>query len=219
MAGRLRADSIGERGYPLADRRRLVVDDVVDARDVLFDRKHGGDGRVLEMDERENSIAAADDRELPLANRPDPAVVAGAVEAAVAERDPAGVRDDAIEVAHGGIACPRARHRRGVELVLLGLDPTALARVSHTGEALGDEAPNASLACGGEQRVRPLSPEAVGRRERLVEVPREPSILQRCRLVDDRLGLRFEHGLTHGARIEQIKCDRLCPERPYALGA
>ena len=36
--------------------------------------------------------------------------------------------------------------------------------------------------------------------------------------MDDRVGLGFEDGLAHGARVEQVEHDRLRPERPYAFG-
>jgi hypothetical protein len=35
--------------------------------------------------------------------------------------------------------------------------------------------------------------------------------------MDDRLGLGFEDGLPHSARVEQIERDRLRAERPYPL--
>ena len=35
--------------------------------------------------------------------------------------------------------------------------------------------------------------------------------------MDDRVGLGREHGLAHGAGVEQVERDRLRPERPDAL--
>lgn len=45
-----------------------------------------------------------------------------------------------------------------------------------------------------------------------------PQTRQSGRLVDDRVGLGFEDGLAHGARVEQIERDRLRPERPDTFG-
>src|SRR6266542_6268125 len=89
---------------------------------------------------------------------------------------------------------------------------------SESGEALGEEAGHACLARGGQERVGALAPKPVGLREAAVEVPGEAHIRQRGCLVDDRVGLGFEHGLAHGARVEQVERDRLRPERPYTLG-
>src|SRR6266508_3460126 len=164
-----------------------------------------------------DGAAVADDRELPLAHWLDHPVVGGAVEAAVAKRDPAGVRDRLVEMGHRGVglACPC--RGVGVERIVLVLDRATLARVAEAGEALGDAPGHAGLARGGQQVVRALGPKPVGLREAAVEVPGEAHIRQRGRLVDDRLGPGFEHSLAHCARVEQIERDRLRPERPYTL--
>ena len=71
--------------------RDSLVDDVVDAASLAFEREHGGCGGVVEVDERGDAAAVARDRELALAYWLDPLVVRGAVEGAVAKRDPAGL--------------------------------------------------------------------------------------------------------------------------------
>ena len=107
----------------------------------------------------------------------------------------------------------------GVEWIVLRLDHASLAHVAHAREALGDEAADAPLACGGEQASVPSV------RSRLVSLngrsrlPRETDVRQRGRLVDDRLRLRLEHGLAHCPSVEQIECDRLCAQRTHAFGA
>jgi hypothetical protein len=106
----------------------------------------------------------------------------------------------------------------GVEGIVLGLDRAALACVAEAGEALGDESAHAGLVRGGQKSVGALGPEPVGRREAMVQLPREARIRQRGRLVHDRVGLGFEDGLAHSARLEQVERDRLRPERPYPLG-
>jgi hypothetical protein len=105
-------------------------------------------------------------------------------------------------VSHRSVRLARRRHRAGVEAVVLGLDRPALARVPRAGEALGDEPAHARLACGGQQCVGALDPQPVGLRERAVEVPGEAHIRQSGRLMDDRVGPAFEHGLADGARVE-----------------
>ena len=50
------------------NRSGLVVDDVVDPRRALLEREHGGGGRIVQVDEEGDAVAAADDRELSLAH-------------------------------------------------------------------------------------------------------------------------------------------------------
>src|SRR5207249_3346151 len=58
---RLGADRLGQEREPLAHRRGLVVDDVVDALGALLEGEHGGRRGVLEVDERPDTAAVADD--------------------------------------------------------------------------------------------------------------------------------------------------------------
>ena len=214
---RLGAQRLREHRQPLAHRRGLVVDDVEDARPVVLEREHGRRRGVVEMDPRRDAPAVADDRVLPLAHRLDQPVVGGAVEDPVAERDPAGVGDRLLEMAHRGARLARRRDRGGIEGVVLGLDQTALARGPEAGEALRDEPADARLARGREQRVGALGPQPVRLRERAVEVAREGQVRQGRRLVDDRVRRGLEHGPAHGRAIEQIERDRLGAERPEVL--
>jgi hypothetical protein len=62
----------------------------------VLEGEHGRRGGVVEVDERQVAATVSDDRKLPLPHGPDQSVVVGAVEAAVAERDPAGGRDDLL---------------------------------------------------------------------------------------------------------------------------
>jgi hypothetical protein len=166
------------------------------------------------VDEREDAAAVADDRELPLAHRVDQPVVGGAVEAAVAKRDPAGRGHRLIEMAHGGVGLARGCRRAGVKRVVLGLDRPALARVAHAGEALGDEPHDARLARGGQQVVGSLGAKPVGLREATVEVAGEAHVRQSGRLMTDRVRPGLEDRPAHGVRIEQIERDRLDAEPP-----
>ena len=67
----------------------------------------------------------------------DQPVVRGSVEAAVAERGPAGLGDRSVEAGHRGIGLLRVRRRAGVERVVLGLHRPALAGVPVRGGATG----------------------------------------------------------------------------------
>src|SRR5215218_7749399 len=73
---------------------------------------------------------------LPLAHGLEQPVVGSAVEAAVAKRNPTGVGDRLIEMAHRGVGLAGGRDRGGVERIVLGLDRPALACVPEAGEAL-----------------------------------------------------------------------------------
>jgi hypothetical protein len=129
------AERLRERRQPLAHRGGLVVDDVVQAGSVVSEREHGRGGGVVQVDERGDAAAITDDRELPLAHGPDQPVVGGAVEAAVAKRDPAGVGDRLVEMTHRRVGLARHGRRGGVERIVLGLDRPALPGVAVTGEA------------------------------------------------------------------------------------
>lgn len=160
-------------------------------------------------------VSCADDRELPLAHGLEQRVARGAVEAVVAQRDPAGIADRLVEMAHRGIRLAGRRNRSRVERVVLALDRAALARIAQAREALGQEPAHAGFPSRGEQRVRPLRAQPVGLRERAVHRPGETHVRERGRLMDDRLGLALEHRLPYGARVEQVERDRPGAGRPH----
>src|SRR5262245_46303192 len=113
------------------------------------------------------------------------ASVRGTVEAAVAKRDPAGVRDRLIEMAHRRVRLERRCRRDRVEWIVLALDRSAVAGVAHAGEALCVEAGDAGLARGGKQVVGAFRAKPVRLREGAVEVPAEARVRERSRLMDD----------------------------------
>ena len=217
--GRLGAEHLGEHRQPLAYRGGLVVDDVVEAGAVAFEREHGRRGGVVQVDPRPDPATVTDCRELPLAHRLDQPIVGRAVEDPVAKRDSAGVADRLVEVAHRFAGLVRRRNRCGIERVVLALHGSALARVAVVRVALGEEPAHARLAGGGEQRVGPLGPQPVRLMEAAVEVLEVAQVCQRRRLVNDRLGLGFEHRLAHRAGVKQVEGDRLRAERPHAVAA
>src|SRR5262249_17235578 len=98
---------------------------------------------------------------------------------------------------------------------LLTIPPS---RISQAGEALSDEPAYACFARRGEQDVRTFSAQPVGLGEGAVEVPGEANIRERGRLVDDGVGLCFQHGRAHGGWVDQIQRDRFRAERPQAFG-
>jgi hypothetical protein len=152
-------------------------------------------GRVVDVDERPDAAAVADDREAALADQLDLVAArcqAGArpVEAAVAQRDAAGLRDGLLEAADRRERLAHRRHGVGVERVVLRLDRSPGAGVRPAGERLGDEAARAGLARAGEQVVGALRAEAVGEREGAVEVAQAGQVAERGELMDDRVGPR-----------------------------
>src|SRR5262249_22936520 len=52
-----------------------------------------------------------------------------------------------------------------------------------------------------------------------VEVPPEARIRERGRLMDDRIGLPFQDGVSHRGGIEQVEHDRLGAKRTYTVAA
>ena len=58
-----RAEYLGEVGQPFGDLRRVVVDDVVDPGLTALDRRRRRGRRVVDVDQRPDPAAVADDRE------------------------------------------------------------------------------------------------------------------------------------------------------------
>ena len=222
MPRRLRAQRLGEHRQPLAHRRGLVVDDVVDGRPVVLEREHGRRGGVVEVDPRPDAAAVADDRELPLADRLDRAVVGGAVEDAVAQRDPAELRDRLVrDGACAAAVCSRvgraACGSSGSSSVLTG-PPSRAYR------------PKPATLCATNRRT-PASRAAASS----ASVPVVRSSFVRATVLS-RLRLNFTFAsavaswtiasgslsstaFAHGPRVEQVEQHRLRAERPQAIGA
>jgi len=74
----------------------------------VFERQHGRSGSVIEVDERCDAAAIADDGELPLVEGFEHPVVGCAVEAAVAQRDSAGCGHGLVERTAWGSSKSRA---------------------------------------------------------------------------------------------------------------
>jgi hypothetical protein len=183
----------------------------------VLEREHGRRGGVVQMDPRGEAASVTDDRELSLAHRLDEAVVGRAVEDAVAKYDPAGVPDRLVEVRHRGGGLQHPGHRGWIERIVLCLDRSASALIEHAGEALRDEPGGARFTRGCQERIGALRAQPVRLDKALVQVPRELDIRQRCRFMDDRVGLRREHRTAHGGRVEEVERDRLGAERAYAF--
>src|SRR6266487_5030406 len=103
----LGAERAGEFRQPDGDGCRLVVDDVVDAWCAVLDSGDGRGRRVVDVDERPDATAVADDRELALAHEVGEVTVEGeagawSVEVGVAKDNPfhaLGSQDGVFEVA------------------------------------------------------------------------------------------------------------------------
>ena len=79
-----------------------------------------------------------------------------------------------LEVADRGERLARVGRRLGVERVVLGLDPRAVARVRPAREALPHEPAGAGRPRGGDQVVGALDAQAVGEREALSKLRVSP---------------------------------------------
>ena len=210
--GRFRAEGDRCRGQPLRHRCRVVVDDVVDPAPPARDGGHGGLRRVLDVDERPHAAAAANYRELPLADLLDVLAApaergTGAIEAPVAQDDalgPAGARDRALEIADRIERMAHSPRRRGIERVVLGLERPAGAGEGPPREALGDEPAYSDCPAGGQQIVGPLRPQAVGRGEVSVEVADVERARKRGQLMHDHLGLGLGDRKRHLLGVERI---------------
>ncbi len=183
----------------------------------MFDCEDGRDGGVVEVDERHEAFAVANDRHEPFAHGLEELVAGVAVEAAVAERDPAGGGNHPVEVGHRGERRLGPPGRDWDERVVLRLDHPTLHGVAVGGEALGDEPLHARLARRVEEGVGALGPEPVGLGEGFIELPGKAATGKRRRLVDDHLRPGVEHGFAHGCGIEQVERDRLGPKGLHVL--
>ena len=209
----LGAERLGVDRHPLAHRRRLVVDDVVDAGGAALERGHRRRRRVVDVDEGEGAGALADHRQPALHHflgLLTAAVVVGAgpVEPAVAEDDALdalGGEDLPLEVGHRLECRPEAAGGVVEQRRLLVLDPAALRPVGE-GDALGDDAPRARRPRRGDQVARPLDPDPVGRRQ--VVALRVVSRRQRGEKVDDRGGSRGGDRGGQPIGVEDVADDR-----------
>src|SRR5437660_2296627 len=66
---RFRPHCFGKHWQPLRDRRRVVVNYVVDPRRPVVERPHSRCGDIVQMDERPDARAATDDGQSPAANQ------------------------------------------------------------------------------------------------------------------------------------------------------
>ena len=160
------------------------------------------------------AAAVADHRELALLdhlplNRAGREPGPGAVEAAVAEGDPTRAGDRRFELLD---RLERRTHLLGgllVQRVVLGLDRAADPRVGPGREALRDEALDARLAGGREQVVSALGAQAVGGRERALELAQVEVAAERRHLVDDGVGPGVGHGGAEAVAVEAVDHYRL----------
>jgi hypothetical protein len=200
----------------LRDRRRLVVDDVVDPAAVLERGNRRGRG-VVGVHERPDRTAVAGDRHPPLADEFDHRVARPwAVEHAVTQ-------DDALErrghhcLLHVADRVERAalRLRRvRVQRIVLGLDGASGALVRPAGEALRHEPPDTGGARGRKQVVGAARPQLVGCRERAVEVAQVRRPGERGHLVDDRVRFGVGNRLSDRCRVETVDKDGLGAQVP-----
>ena len=159
---------------------------------VVLEREHRGRGGVVEVDERRDAAALADDRELALAHRLEQPVVGGAVEAAVAQRDPAGVVTASSRYRIAALVSrvvATGVGSSGSSSVLTGPPSRAyrkLAKLWATKRRTPASRAAATSASVPSVRSRLVCANV---RSRLL---REPHVGQRGRLVDDRVGPRGE---------------------------
>src|SRR5712691_11860773 len=138
----LRAEHLGKVRQPLGDRRRMVVDDVVDAGGAVLDGGERRGGDVVDVDERPDPGARADDRKATVANclHVNSAFAhrsAGSVERAVAQDeslDRGGAAHRCFEMTDGRERPAKPRRRVRIERIVLRLDRPALTRVRPAGE-------------------------------------------------------------------------------------
>ena len=140
--------------------------------------------------------------------------VPGAVEAAVAQHDPARLGRQPLEPADRGVGLADALRRVRVQRVGLGLDRAAGALARPAGERLRDQ----QLAVRRRQQVLgALGPQPVREREGLVDVAHVDAG-QRGHLVDDHVGVRgLDRGLDGGG-VEAVHDLRRGAERAQLAG-
>jgi hypothetical protein len=208
-----------EHRQPDTNRGRLVIHDVVDAGGLReLEREHRRRCRVVEVDKGCDPATVAHDRELALPDGARQRVVRGTIQAAVSQGDASCAGHRLVEIAHRSVGLAHRSEGCRIEWIGLGLGWPTDARVPGARKALGHEPTNTRLARSGEQRVRAPGAQLVGRREPSVEVPEVLHLLERGRLVNDRIGLGTQNGLADGPGVEQVELDRLRTERPDPIG-
>ena len=213
---RLRAHRRGEVGQPLRHRRRIVVDDVVDARLAPLHGRDRSGGGVVEVDERPHPGAAADDRHLAGADQLDHRLRRSRpVEAAVAQHDPGQRRlhHRLLQVLDGGHGLPLRLRGLGVERVVLGLHRPTGAAVGPACVALRDDLLDAARLGRGQQVPGPGRPQLVGRGEPAVEPPQVRRSGQRGHLVNDHVRLRLGDRSPDRDAVQPVHDDGTGAER------
>ena len=223
---RLGADGGGERRHPVARRRRLVVDHVVDARRAALDEGRAHLGGVVDVDEAGHPFAGPDDRVLTPRHPTADVALEGvpstrAVEGAVAEDHAvdAGAVDHCTlglgdRLCRGTERCRPARPQRPV----LALDQAA-GRIVEEGDAL----PDVALGRGSMRRTQQVggsfATNAVVVGVVLAELPGLQAALgQRGQLVDDNSRSRLGDRVDHPLLVEDVTDDRLGPEPAQRSG-
>ncbi len=213
-----RADRLRVLGQPVAQRRRLVVDDVERPDRERRERGASRGRRILDVEEGEDAAARARDRDAAALHVGGEAAVrrvgrAGPVEVAVAEHHSVRQRADLrLERAHRG----ERRRERGRRVLheRIALDAQRLTRLVGEGDALRDEAAHALHGrCGVDQIARALGAHAVRGGEVARDAARVDAIGDRRELVDHRVGRRGRDEAREPRGVEDVPHHRLGPRR------
>jgi hypothetical protein len=170
------------------------------------------------VDERPDTSARADDRELALAEQLDLAAWwidgypgAGAIEPAVAQHHPIGpvdAGDRRLEVAERREPSTHLRRGRVVERSVLALDRATGAGVQPD-VALDDKALDTCRVARRQQMVGALGAKPVGELELAIEASHVDHRRDGGELVHDHVWLRFADGPAHGVGIQGVGHDGL----------
>ena len=199
MHRRLGTESPRDDRQPFGDRSWLIVGDLVDASCAALRGNDRGFGSVLDVHERPDACAVADDGQLARANRLKHLASrfhpgARTVQPGVAQHHafgPVRLERCSLDVANGIERLTHLWNGVRVERLVLTLHRCTRSGERPAGERLGDEALDTDRTTGGQEMVRALGAQPVRHRERGGEVT-HVDVAKVGQLVDD--DLRFEGG-------------------------
>ena len=217
---RLGPDELRQEGQPIANLRRLVVDDVVDgSRPPTLHGQGSRVRRILDVDERPPALAAADHGGVPLSDLVDEQAIEetriDSVKRAIAKDYSLKVRPSRHKVFKIPDSLERATKLSWwmwIECISLRFYRRSLAGVGPATVALCNNALDRCFTRGSKQMVKAWGAKAVAGRKHLIELAQIRRAAEVRHLVNDHVGPDGPNDLAHLGSIESIDNGGLAAE-------